>query len=194
MSELAIDDLVPQDLRTGDDYKRICEKMKQNLRREDKLHRYATHEAGHFIYLERQGFFPTPADAIFTGPTIYYEDGEIRHFSAAVRSRLISLFDNHVYTEDYLKQLALIAAAGGVFERAQLGKDEDTDLGDGGDKYLLFQHCHKAMREFDLPFLGHTLWTWAQREIEVDPRNNGPEIEKRLDLVRPVIRLKCFKS
>jgi hypothetical protein len=194
MNEIPIDDLVPQEFRVLDDYKRICEKMKQNLCREDKLHRYATHEAGHFIYLERQGFFPTSADIIFNGPTIYYEDGEIRHFSAAVRSRLISLFDDRVYTEDYLKQLALIAAAGGVFERAQLGKDEDTDLGDGGDKYLLFQHCHKAMRQFGLPFLGYTLWYWAQQEVAADPLNTGTEIEQRLDLVRIGIRLRCFKS
>jgi len=194
MSEIAIDDLVPQELRARDDYKRICEKMKQNLRREEKLHRYATHEAGHFIYLERQGFLATPEDAIFRGPTIYYENDEIRHFSAAVTSKRISLFDDHVYTEDFLKQLALVAAAGGVFERAQLGKDEDTDSGDGGDKYLLFQHCHKAMREFGLPFLGYTLWSSAQREVADDPRNTGTKIEQRLDMVRSVIRLRCFTS
>jgi hypothetical protein len=193
MNEIAIDDLVPQKLRTGDDYKRICEKMKQNLRREDKLHRYATHEAGHFIYLERQGFLPTPTDAIFKGPTIYYEDGEIRHFPAAVTSRRISLNNENDYTEDYLKRLARVAVAGGVLERSRLGIDDDSDYGDGGDKYLLFKHCYKAMTKSG-SFLGYTLWSWAQKDVEGDPRNTGTEIEQRLDLVRPIIRLKCFKS
>jgi hypothetical protein len=192
MKTIPISDLVPEESRKGKDYDAVRSKMEENLARPDKVNRYATHESGHLLYLIKTGFILNPSDAIFATPTIYFEDGCVRQFSAAVSSERLRLTDKSlVYTEELLEKASLAAAAASEFEKALLGEDEDTATAEAGDKATLFMHCYKAMRQTG-SFQGHTLWPSAQRETAKWLRENRTEVEGLIGIARQIVFSRCF--
>jgi hypothetical protein len=193
--QIPIKDLVPEESRIGD-YTVIRDKMERNLALPDKVHRYATHEAGHLIYLIRTKLLVSPPDAIYEGPTIYCEYGEIKGYIAAVTSKTISAthrsFD---YGNDGLfEKLALVAAAAGVFEETLLGADEDTETAIQGDKAELYKHCKKARLEDGIEFEGLLLWGFAQRETTKWIQAERTDVDCLMEIARQVILKNCFKS
>jgi hypothetical protein len=191
--QISINDLVPPEHLVGqvaDDYSRIRSTLEENLRNPNKIDRYAAHESGHFLYLERTKLISSPADAVFAGPTIYYQDGAIRYFVAAVTSNKVSLLDTTlVYTKSLLEKLAYVAVAGTVVERALYNTDEETEMAADGDKYMLFKHCYRAMERDQITFEGHTLWkdkynTVTQENVGLSDNDPTMQLLKKLILVR----------
>jgi len=192
MSSISIRDLVSEKYRTSKEYFRVRTTMEQNLARSEKIERYATHEAGHFLYLHRTKLIVAPEDAIFEGPTILDEEGEIGYFMAAVRSNRISLSDETlVYTEALLEDLADASVAGNVFELAKFEADEETKPSATGDFKTLSRHCYKAMTRNGLSYEAFSLWTKAHTRVTknlLEASFSDAEIE----VAKQVIRKFCF--
>lgn len=194
-AEIPIRDLVPDEMRSGNEYDVIRGNMERNLARPDKVERYATHESGHLIYLIKTGLISQPKDAVFAGPTIYLEDGEVRQFSAAVTSNRIRLTDETLeYTEAILEKAALASAAASEFEKELLGADEDTEKAETGDKGTLFKHCHKAKRRNGIEFQAYTLWPFAQCQTRAWLQENRSECAKLVSISNQVVFSRCFGS
>jgi hypothetical protein len=193
MHTIPIDDLVPQELRKGEEYDAVRSKMEKNFARPDKVNRYATHESGHLLYLIKTGLISNTKDAVFATPTIYLEDGRVRQFSAAVASNRLRLTDKTlVYTEELLEKASLAAAAASEFEKALLGEDEDTTKAQTGDKTTLLEHCHKAKSRNGIEFRGFTLWPSAQRETAKWLRENRAEVEGLIGIAKQIVLNRCF--
>jgi hypothetical protein len=195
--QIPIRDLVPKELRKGENYDAVRGKMERNLACPDKVKRYATHESGHLLYLIKTGLISSPKDAIFEPPTIYLDDdGNVLQFSAAVSSNRIRLTDNTlVYTEEILYKASLASAAASEFEKALLGEDEDTAKAEAGDKGTLFLHCYKAMRQdgkLQGRFEGHTLWPSAQHLTAGWLQEDRTEVKGLTGIAKQIVLNQCF--
>lgn len=187
------DSLVSSKQRESEKYREARQSMEQKLALPDKVRRYSTHESAHLIYLIETGLIAAPEDAVFAGPTIYYEGDQIGYFMAAVTSRRVRLSDDTlVYTEELLDELSLVAAAGTVFEKEFEGEDEDTAKASNGDEHHLHKHCYKAMAKFQIPFEGYKLWPCAKKRIADQLKENRVKLEAKIEAARPLILKKCF--
>ena len=187
---IAIKDLEPDKPKTKE-YSAIRKRMEQNLARPEKLHRYATHEAGHLIYLMRTGLIVSPEEAIFKEPTIYWEDEHIYYFVAAVSSQQTT-GPTIQYTKEFLDRLALVAVAANVVEETLLGEDDETAIAREGDKRTLLSHCHRARRQNFVTFEGLTMWPCAREKVVEYLGSNRSELEMLVDLTKPLIFERCF--
>lgn len=190
-NEISINDLVPPDMRVRDDYRTVRDVMKRNLADQNKVSRYATHESGHLIYLVKTGLVSSAEDAVFAGPTIYWEGGVVKHFMAAVTSKHVRLSDKNLdYTKELLDKISLAATAAGVFEEMLLGADDNTAKATEGDKHTFYEHCYKA-RE-DGIFNGRLLWDSAYLETTEWVQKHRADVEALVGIAKQVIFKKCF--
>lgn len=193
LSEIPITDLVPLEERERAEYRTILREMKQNLRNPDKVFRYATHEAGHFIYLKKTKLVSSVNDYVYRGPMIYFEDGTIKYFYAGVDSQRVRLSDDNLeYTGKLLAKLAFVAAAGTVFETLLLGGDEDAAKASGGDEIRLHDFCYKAMVESGIEYRKFTLWPSAYKRVTKYVQKNRPKLDPKVREARKTILEKCF--
>jgi hypothetical protein len=191
MEQIPITDLVPPKFQMLKKYSEVRAKMEQNLADSERVARYTIHETGHLLYQLRTGV-STWSEVIFTGPTIYYDNEQIGHLYAGVRSSRISLLDKTLlYTDSLLEQLAIVGVAGNVFELNSYDEDEDSASAFDGDYHTFLNHCHEARRRNEIPFTGYSMWPTARTNVLLEVQAKVfPEVE--IQLAKQAVRLKCF--
>jgi hypothetical protein len=186
---IRIDDRVPSEIQKKKygEYCRVRGELQQNLARPEKVHRYATHEAGHLLYWEKTGIISRFNVAVFEGPTIFVEGDEICFTRAGVGcSRLPG------YTKELLEKLSLVAVAGSLIETALLGSDEYTDKAAEGDEFRFQRHCSNARMSDWIDSAPSQLWKRARDIVGQAILKNRLGIESRVKTLRPIVLTRCF--
>lgn len=148
-------------------YAQLCEDLSSHY----NIEKYATHEAGHYIFSKRIGF----TEFTFDGPTMeFYPDDEelpYKYYHASVRSPQINSIP--LVTENELEHIARLGVAGHVFnEIRQLTPAVQMESSDDYRNFVKF--CRKAYDEDGVPFNPPFYWRMARPHVQaylLDPRN-----------------------
>jgi hypothetical protein len=183
-----INDLVPREVRAEryDEYCWVRRAMERNLSSPIKIHRYATHESGHLLYMERTGLISSPEDAIFERPTIYFDpvDG-FKFFMAAVGC------SHGTYSLECLNKLAQAGVAAGVIEITLLRAGEDTHTAIREDELKFQWRCYDAFWDNGISVEYYRLWEAARERVKQDVAESS-DLESRIDRLRPLVLQRCF--